>query len=290
MAKNTGKAYEEFVGAIQQSLIAAEGMTHLKNIKVETNKKITDKNGIARQFDVYWEFDLAGYVYKTVIECKDYASTITVEKIDAFIGKTNDIPGLRLIYATKTGYQSGAKIKAEQHKIDLLIVREADNREWTASDGTPLIKTIQLNIVALSTPNITSFSPFVDASWLESQQDINVDIINEKFSTTLNNEIFITDEESGSRISLYNLANCLVEKIPNIQYGEGIYNEELKNCYLETSKGDFKIKIKGYKLEYTYNKPITTTSIIDYSKEILGIVEKYDTGTKQMVFRNGKIK
>lgn len=290
MAKNTGKAYEEFVGAIQQSLIAAEGMTHLKNIKVETNKKITDKNGIARQFDVYWEFDLAGYVYKTVIECKDYASTITVEKIDAFIGKTNDIPGLRLIYATKTGYQSGAKIKAEQHKIDLLIVREADNREWTASDGTPLIKTIQLNIVALSTPNITSFSPFVDASWLESQQDINVDIINEKFSTTLNNEIFIIDEESGSRISLYNLANCLVEKIPNIQYGEGSYNEELKNCYLETCKGDFKIKIKGYKLEYTYNKPITSTSIIDYSKEILGIVEKYDTGTKQMVFRNGKIK
>lgn len=64
----------------------------------------------------------------------------------------------------------------------------------------------------------------------------------------------------------------------------------MKNCYLETCKGDFKIKIKGYKLEYTYNKPITSTSIIDYSKEILGIVEKYDTGTKQMVFRNGKIK
>jgi hypothetical protein len=42
------------------------------------------------------EFDLGGYVYKTVIECKDYASTITVEKIDAFIGKTNDIPGLSL--------------------------------------------------------------------------------------------------------------------------------------------------------------------------------------------------
>jgi hypothetical protein len=35
-------------------------------------------------------------------------------------------------------------------------------------------------------------------SWLESQQDINVDIIDEKFSTTLNNEIFITDEESGA--------------------------------------------------------------------------------------------
>jgi hypothetical protein len=134
---------------------------------------------------------------------------------------------------------------------------------------------MQLNIVALSTPNITSFSPFVDASWLESQQDINVDIIDEKFSTTLIMKYSLPMKKTEAEISLYELANCLVEKIPNIQYGEGSYTE-LNNSYLETSTGDFKIKIKGYKLEYTYNKPITTKSIIDYSKEILGIVEKYE--------------
>jgi len=148
MTKNTGRDYEEFVGAIHQSLIQAEKISHLKNITVEVNKKIVDKNGITRQFDVYWEFNLGGYEYKTVIECKDYASSVSIEKIDAFIGKTADIPGLRLIYATKTGYQSGAQKKAEQYKIDLLIVREADNEDWRAPDGTPLIKTIQLNIVA----------------------------------------------------------------------------------------------------------------------------------------------
>ena len=112
---------------------------------------------------MYWEFNLGGYDYKTVIECKDYASSVTIDKIDAFIGKAQDIPGLRLIYATKTGYQSGAQRKADQHKVDLLIIREGVDEDWTAPDGTPLIKIINLNIIAISPPNITSFSPFVDA-------------------------------------------------------------------------------------------------------------------------------
>ncbi|SQK22683.1 TRAP transporter subunit DctM [Escherichia coli] len=32
MTKNTGRDYEEFVGAIHQSLIQAEKISHLKNI------------------------------------------------------------------------------------------------------------------------------------------------------------------------------------------------------------------------------------------------------------------
>ncbi|MQT98579.1 hypothetical protein, partial [Pseudomonas helleri] len=117
MKKNTGTEYEAFVGAIQQSLINSEVSSNLKNIKVEVNKKIEDINGIVRQFDVYWEFNLGGYDYKTVIECKDYASRVSIEKIDALLGKTSDIPGLRLIYATRTGYQIGAQTKANKHKI-----------------------------------------------------------------------------------------------------------------------------------------------------------------------------
>lgn len=290
MTKNTGKAYEEFVGAIQQSLIHAEKISHLKNINVEVNKKIIDRNGITRQFDVYWEFNLGGYEYKTVIECKDYASSITIEKIDAFIGKTADIPGLKLIYATKTGYQSGAQKKAEQHKIDLLIVREGENDDWCAPDGTPLIKTIHLNIVAISPPRITSFSPLVDATWLDSQEGLNTDNINSSFGRLLNNQIFIVDKNSNSKYSLYDLQNSLVSKIPNIQYGTGTYKEELDNSYLESENGELRIKLKGFSLNYIYSEPAKTVSIIDYSKELLGIVQNYISGTKQMVFKNGIIK
>ncbi|MGQ4693844.1 restriction endonuclease [Enterobacter asburiae] len=290
MTKNTGKAYEEFVGAIQQSLINAEQISHLKNINVEINKKIIDRNGIARQFDVYWEFKLGGYEYKSVIECKDYASSITIEKIDAFIGKTADIPGLKLIYATKTGYQSGTQKKAEQHKIDLLIVREADNDDWCAPDGTPLIKTIQLNIVAIFPPRITSFSPLVDAKWLESRKDLTVEYINSNFSRLLNNEIFIVDKTSNARYSLYDLANSLAGRIPDIQYGEGTYKEALDDAYLESENGELSIKLKGFSLTYIHSKPAETISTIDYSKDLLGIVQNYVSGTKKIVFKNGIIK
>lgn len=290
MKKNTGKEYEDFVGTIQQSLINAEGISHLKNIKVEVNKKIEDRNGVLRQFDVYWEFNLGGYVYKTVIECKDYASTVTIDKIDAFIGKTQDIPGLRLIYATKTGYQSGAQKKAGQHKIDLLLIREGIDEDWTAPDGTPLVKTIHLNIIAISPPNITSFSPFVDASWLESQPDLDVDKINNKFSMMLNNEVFISNDVTGVRFSLYDLANSLAGKIPDIKYGEGTYSEELHDSYLESADEDLRVKLRGYKLSYVYHEPAKVTSVIDYSKELLGIVQNYSSGDKQMVFRDGRVK
>ncbi|WP_145574558.1 hypothetical protein [Yersinia alsatica] len=233
---------------------------------------------------------IRGYEYKSVIECKDYASTITIDKIDAFIGKTLDIPGLRLIYATKTGYQSGTKKKAEQHKIDLLIVREAENEDWRAPDGTPLVKIINLNIVAISPPRINSFSPLVDACWLESQPELDVNVINERFNRTLNNAIFISNEINGERISLFDLADSLATKIPDIQYGKGTYNEELHDSYLESESGDLRIKLSGYNLEYQYNEPAIITSVIDYSTALLGIVHNYISGTKQMVFKDGMVK
>lgn len=291
MVKNTGKAYEEFVGTIQQSLINAEGISHLKNIKVETNKIIKDRNGIDRQFDVYWEFNIGGHEYKTVIECKDYASTITVDKIDAFLGKTDDIPGLRLIYATKTGYQSGAKIKAENNKIDLLIVREANDSDWMAPDGTPLIKQLQINVTAITPPVIKYFTPSIEQSWLDSQKDLDVDTIIQKLSSIPSNELFIKNCTNGDFYSLYKLSSILTVKIPDIKYGEGTFREKLNdNSYLQSENGDFQIKISGYELGYEYHEPITFISTIDYSKDLLGIVQNYLSGSKQMIFKDGRTK
>jgi len=289
MTNKTWKDYEFFVGRIQQSLLNAEGISHIKNIVVEVDKKITDRNGIERQFDVYWEFQLGGQIYKSVIECKDYASTITIDKIDAFIGKTNDIPGLRLIYATKTGYQSGAKIKADQYKIDLLIVREGNDEDWTSADGIPLLKIININIKAISPPRIISFNPFVDMKWVESQPDFNLDEVSHAFSRTLNNELFINDIEKGERISLYELQNILPEKIENMQYGKGSFSESFQDALLENKSGNLKIKLNSYTLEYQYNKPLNVSSTIDYSNELLGIVQNYATGDKKMIFKDGII-
>ena len=67
---SNGKDYEEFVKTLQQALLYSELIGSSKNIEIESNKKITDNNGIEREFDLYWEYELAGVTYKTVIECK----------------------------------------------------------------------------------------------------------------------------------------------------------------------------------------------------------------------------
>ena len=73
---NSGKEYEELVRDIQRSLIAAENIPSLNNINIEKNKKIKDRSGIEREFDIYWEFELGGNIYRSVIECKLFNTSI----------------------------------------------------------------------------------------------------------------------------------------------------------------------------------------------------------------------
>ncbi|MBP7784359.1 MAG: restriction endonuclease, partial [Aliarcobacter sp.] len=148
MAK-AGTDYERFVLTIQQAILNSEEFSKQKNIKIELNKKIVDNTGTEREFDLYWEYQLAGITYKTIIECKDYNSRISVEKIDALIGKIKDLPDIKPVFATKTGYQSGAETKAKHNKIDLLIVREQIEDDWKDKNGNPFIKKIFIRLIAL---------------------------------------------------------------------------------------------------------------------------------------------
>lgn len=49
---NSGREYEELVRDIQYSLFKAENIPSLKNINIEKNKKIKDRSGIEREFDI----------------------------------------------------------------------------------------------------------------------------------------------------------------------------------------------------------------------------------------------
>lgn len=161
-----GKEYEEFVGKIHESLLNSEGITAQEKIQIERNKKLVDNCGIIREFDLYWECQLAGVVYKTVIECKDYKSNVSVEKIDSLIGEIRDIPDLRALFATKLGYQSGAVQQAKKNRIDLLIVREKNDSDWTGLDETPLVKTFCINMYIYSSARIKGFFPAIDGGGL----------------------------------------------------------------------------------------------------------------------------
>ncbi len=282
---NDGKDYEVFVAKLQQALLNAEKITTQKNIAIEVNKKIKDNCGIERQFDVYWEYELGGLTYKTVIECKDYNSDITVEKIDALIGKIRDIPDLKAVFATKTGYQSGAKTKAEQNKIDLLIVREQNESDWTDPDGTPLLRKICLDIHLSMPSTIRKFEPIPDLEWIKKNMDTStVKSIN---LSGLNNEVLIDDIAKGIKYSLHELESRL-SPIDGMTYGTFSKTEMLENAFIQHK--DVKIKILGYKVEYTISKPVVDRTELDFSKELVGVVEYLQKGTKKSIFRDGKIR
>jgi hypothetical protein len=283
LAKNTGKEYEKFVAELQQALLNADMLTNQNDVHVEVDKIITDNCGIKRQFDIYWEYELGGITYKTVIECKDYNSKVTVDKIDAFIGKIRDIPDLKPVFATKTGYQSGAEIKAKQNKVDLLIVREQNDSDWTSEDGTPLVKTICINMHICMPAHIHKFEPMIDAQWAKENTSIETgDAIS---FAGQNNEIFIENE--SDKFSLYDLASRL-KPLDGKEYGVFEKVEEYENAFIHHK--ELTLKLAGYKIEYSISKPITEVIEIDGSKELTGVIEYLQKGTKKNIFKDGVIR
>lgn len=283
LAKNTGKEYEKFVAELQQALLNADVIMNGSNIAVEINKIITDGCGVDRQFDIYWEYELGGITYKTVIECKDYKSKVSVDKIDAFIGKVRDIPDLKPVFATKTGYQSGAELKAEKNKIDLLIVREQNDSDWTAEDGTALVKKIRINVNVCMPARIHKFEPMIDAQWLK--ENTSIDVEQSISFSGQNDQIFI--EHEGDKFSLYDLASRL-KPLDGKEYGVFEKIENYDNAFIIHK--NITLKIFGYRVEYSISKPITEVIEIDGSKELIGVIEYLQKGTKKNIFKDGVIR
>lgn len=282
---NNGRDYEEFVAKLQQAIINSEEFLQQKNITIERNKKIIDNCGIEREFDIYWEYELGGILYKTIIECKDYASTVSIDKIDALIGKTRDIPDIKPVFATKTGYQSGAETKAKQHKIDLLIVREQNDDDWMDNQGNHFINTIEINMHILSPVKITNFQPFIDKDWMEKNTD--VDLSKPLRFCANNNEIFIEDRIKGEIYSLFDLSNKLNCSNQN-KYGNMIHEEEFNDAYIRYGSASY--KLSAYRIEYEIYPPATETISIDFRKKLIGVIEYLIAGKTTAVFENKIIK
>ncbi|MCX5817896.1 MAG: restriction endonuclease [Proteobacteria bacterium] len=105
------KLFEKLVTAIH----VAEG----RGAEVFWDKKI---NG--RQFDVVIKFKHGFYEYLTVIECKNYANPISVEKVEAFVTKSQDANADKAIVVSSSGFQEGCFNVAKIHNVELYTLNE----------------------------------------------------------------------------------------------------------------------------------------------------------------------
>ncbi|WP_372519550.1 restriction endonuclease [Candidatus Ruminimicrobiellum ovillum] len=281
-----GYNYEIFVKDMFDAIIKADNIVGQKNIKIEMHKKISDNCGVEREFDIYWEYEIAGITYKTVIECKDYNNTISVDKIDAFIGKLKDIPDLKGIFATRKGYQAGAKQKAITNKIDLLIVRELTNDDFTDKDGNPLLRAVQTNITILPSFKILDLNITLDKQYIQNNK------IDEK--QFLGKKIYDTEQtliEDLSKNKTYLLIELLKDIINNCKHIPGIYEKSLcfDNAFI-TYQNKTKTKLKEIKIKYCISKPITTIFTIDAMNIFHGVIEYLSKNSKKFVSKDGKTK
>jgi len=132
--------YEQLTRAVYQAILQKEGVN---NIQVKHNIGIKGRSGVEHQIDVLWCFKQAGIEHKVIIECKNYASSLTLEKVRNFFAVIHDIGNVQGLMVTKTGYQTGAADFANYYGIALKILRKPTDEDWKGR-----IKDIHLNITA----------------------------------------------------------------------------------------------------------------------------------------------
>lgn len=274
--------YELFVKNLFNAIILLEQTGIQKNINIEHNKKMLDKSGIERQFDIYWKYELAGIEYETIIECKNYSSTVTIDKIDALIGKLHDFPNIRGVFATTQGYQSGAIEKAKQNNIDLLIVRKEKDDDWIDEDGNPLIKKIIVNLIVSMPPIITSIEVGIgENDCLNSQNLIS--------RMVLDNKLIINDNYNQDKYSIY---EAIVKDKFNLglqsdkAYGD-INTKEIsfQDAYFELD--GITQKFAKLTIKYIINEPIKHDIIVE--SYIEGVIEYLFKDKKSFITTDGKV-
>lgn len=146
------KWYEKLVQETYQALLDQE--SHIKNIVVQHDVKLTGKSGASHQIDVYWEFKIADTIYRTCIECRNYTSNIKKSRVVEFKGILDDIGNANGIIVTRIGFQEGALTYAEHHGVRLLLIN-------------PILQRINMN-VHMVVPQISNIEFSFDSSHAKS--------------------------------------------------------------------------------------------------------------------------
>lgn len=124
------------------------------------------RTGRPRQIDVSLRFKQGYYNYFVVIECKDHNKRISIEKLEAFRTKIEDVGAHKGVMVSQKGFQEGAVKVAESYNIDIFTLTE-EKTDWIEKIkeevlNVPFPEEIEFDHIALPSgilkaPFITSF-------------------------------------------------------------------------------------------------------------------------------------
>ena len=115
--KKKGDLLEEIVETLCQGL---------DNAKVERNVKVKGKSGTDRQIDVLIQANQNAFDIKIIVEAKNYAEKVGIEKVEALKTKLHDVGGNLGVIVCPLGFTEGAINSAELNDIQLFQVFDND--------------------------------------------------------------------------------------------------------------------------------------------------------------------
>jgi hypothetical protein len=266
-----GTDYELFVQGVYEAVLKAEGV---ENVAVKHDIKLLGKSGCEHQIDVYWEFKLAGQIYRTAIECKAYNQVVDIGRVRDFYGVLVDVTNLNGIFATLVGYQSGAKKYAGHYGIALKELRLPTPDDWAGR-----IKDIAINFHILVS-KITNFQPKASE---DSLKNITEPITGQVDLWT--NAPILFDPDGKPVASYEQLRQSLPTK--GAPFKDGKYYAAYLGHRLRL--GNMDIQIDG--IDFTYDVDDQT-----FTSEILGaqmaraIIRDVQSGNYTFVDKDGKVR
>jgi hypothetical protein len=120
-----GKQWKQF-----ERVIAAIEVASNRGATVTWDEKIE-----GRQFDVAIRFPFGPHSYLALIECKNYAASVPVEKIDAFVTKTRDAKANKAVIVSKSGFQAGCLNVARRHGVELFTLKTREPAQLPKQPG-----------------------------------------------------------------------------------------------------------------------------------------------------------
>ena len=260
-----GINYENFVAQVYGAILQAESRDgRLQHVSLEKRKTIIGAGGSSNEIDIYWEYEVAGVTYKTAIECKAYStSKVSVDDLRNFSFKLDNIGGVKGLVVTLNGYESGAKIVARDHSIDLLTIRE-----FQPDDMDGYLQTVVVSIILQSPARTEDIIPVFDGEWMieqgfEEGQNIRIE--------ELNRDIIVEDRADGFRKSMFELEE---ERFGGCEVGRGEWVKQFTDGWLTLGERSF--KVKAVKVEFAIPQDITSKMEIDLTQHILAIMEHID--------------
>lgn len=233
--KNNGKKLERIVKLIQETFKDSS------NTIIKSNFKIENISGRKREIDIYIESKINEFVIKIAIECKEYSSPVSVEKIEAFNSKCLRIPGInKKVFVSQSGYQVDAINAARDFGIEIYDVKSIDTEivlSWLP------IKQLGLRFEILDYTLSVESLEFTGVSYVNENQ-IYFSELDSKDINQFVTSVIIEKREEIWEINLYDFMRNHKEAL----------NKKIKS--------DFQIDLKGAYIINEKNQKVVITQII----------------------------